>query len=51
MFAPSLNIDFTKLQQEETEAPPRAAKAKATPKARAAARKPAAPDTTKSGKD
>lgn len=51
MFSPSINVDFAKLQQEETEAPPRAAKAKATPKARAAARKPAATDAGKSGKD
>ena len=51
MFSPSINVDFTKLQQEETEAPPRTAKAKAVPKARAAARKPAATDTAKSGKE
>jgi hypothetical protein len=51
MFAPSINIDFTKLQQEETEAPPRAAKTRAAPKARAAARKPAATDAAKSGKE
>lgn len=50
MFSPSINVDFSKLQQEETEAPARPAKAKATPKARAA-RKPAATDTAKGAKD
>ena len=51
MFAPSIKVDFDKLQQEETEEPQRPAKAKATPKARAAARKPAATEGSKSGKD
>ena len=50
MFSPSINVDFSKLQQEETEAPARPVKAKASPKARAA-RKPAANDAAKSGKD
>lgn len=49
MFAPSLKVDFDKLKGEEEAEEPRAAKAKAAPKARPGARKAAA--TTESAKD
>ena len=51
MFAPSIKVDFEKLQQEEPAEEPRKAKAKATPKARAGARRPMASEASKSGKD
>ena len=47
MFAPSIKVDFEKLQGEEVEEQPRTAKAKAAPKARAGAKKPA---NTEAGK-
>ena len=47
MFAPSIKVDFDKLQGEEEAEEPRAAKAKAAPKARAGARKAAATESAK----
>lgn len=47
MFAPSIKVDFDKLQGEEEIEEPRTAKAKAAPKARAGAKKAAATQSTK----
>ncbi|MCZ2111604.1 MAG: hypothetical protein LC118_18925 [Dehalococcoidia bacterium] len=47
MFAPSIKVDFDKLQGEEEAEEARPARAKAAPKARAGAKKAATTEATK----